>query len=55
MTPQELIAHFFDLELEQRAFVLRYILKNIDATEFLAITYTLEDDDWDFLKTSAEA
>lgn len=55
MTAQQLIAHFFSLQPEERMEVLRYILKNIDVAELLATTSTLDDEDWDFTKPTAEA
>jgi hypothetical protein len=51
MTAQEMVSIFFNLSSVDRMEALRYILKNMDVAEFLAVSSTLEDeyeDDQDF-------
>jgi hypothetical protein len=51
MTAEEIVSIFFNLSPMDRMEALRYILKNMDVAEFLAVSSTLEDeyeDDIDF-------
>jgi hypothetical protein len=56
MTAQEIVSIFFNLSPVDRMEALRYILKNMDVAEFLAVSSTLEDeyeDDIDFENPNA--